>query len=258
VSTPDRLARFVRGDELHTAFNFDLLDSPWDAVRLRRAIDSSHGADRSVGAPSTWVLENHDVQRVVTRYGGGPAGERRARAGALLILALPGNAYLYQGQELALEEVLDLPAAVRQDPVFIVSDGKQLGRDGCRVPLPWTRHGPSLGFGSGPGWLPQPRDWPGRSVEAQAGDSGSTLELARAALRIRRAEPAMGDGTLRWLDSPAATLVFVREPDVVCAVNLGAKAFIVPETPELLVASERLADPCTLPPDTAAWYRLRS
>ena len=116
VSTPERLARFVRSDELHTAFNFDLLEATWDAAKLRKAIDSSNAADRSVGAPSTWVLENHDVQRVVTRYGGGAAGTRRARAGLLLILALPGNAYLYQGQELALEEVLDLPAKRPRGP----------------------------------------------------------------------------------------------------------------------------------------------
>jgi len=258
VASPGRLARFVRGDELHTAFNFDLLEASWDAAKLRRAIDRSHAADRSVGAPSTWVLENHDVRRVVTRYGGGATGIRRARAAALLILALPGNAYLYQGQELALEEVLDLPADVRQDPVFLMSDGAQLGRDGCRVPIPWTREGPSLGFGSGTGWLPQPGSWAHRSVEAQKNDEASTLRLIQDALRIRRAEPAMGDGTLRWLPSPAGMLLFARDPDLVCAVNLGATAFSVPETHELLLASEPLADPRTLPSDTAAWYRARS
>ena len=121
----------------------------------------------------------------------------------LLILALPGNAYLYQGQELALEEVLDLPANVREDPVFILSGGERLGRDGCRVPIPWTRRGPSLGFGPAPGWLPQPGAWAGRSVEAQDGDPESMLELVRSALRVRRAEPALGDGTLRWLKARA-------------------------------------------------------
>ena len=193
VSTPERLARFVRSDELHTAFNFDLLEATWDAAKLRKAIDSSNAADRSVGAPSTWVLENHDVQRVVTRYGGGAAGTRRARAGMLLILALPGNAYLYQGQELALEEVLDLPANVREDPVFILSGGERLGRDGCRVPIPWTRRGPSLGFGPAPGWLPQPGAWAGRSVEAQ--DGGSRVHAGARA--VRAARPSFGAGTGR-------------------------------------------------------------
>ena len=258
VSTPERLARFVRSDELHTAFNFDLLEATWDAAKLRKAIDSSNAADRSVGAPSTWVLENHDVQRVVTRYGGGAAGTRRARAALLLILALPGNAYLYQGQELALEEVLDLPANVREDPVFILSGGERLGRDGCRVPIPWTRQGPSLGFGPAPGWLPQPGAWAGRSVEAQDGDPESMLELVRSALRVRRAEPALGDGTLRWLDSPRDTLLFARDPDIVCAVNLGTAPLELPSAYELLVASAPLDDPRTLPPDTAAWYQARS
>jgi alpha-glucosidase len=258
VATPQRLARFVRPDELQTAFNFDLLEAPWEAARIRRAIDASHAADRSVGAPSTWVLENHDVQRVVTRYGGGATGIRRARAAALLILGLPGSAYFYQGQELGLEEVLDLPAELREDPVFLLSDGQRLGRDGCRVPMPWTRSGPSLGFGSGAGWLPQPRDWSSRSVEAQAGDPASMLELVRHALRIRRTEPAMGDGTLRWLPGTPDTLLFARDPDLVCAVNLGRAPLTMPDTHELLIASEELSDPCTLPTDTAAWYRARS
>jgi len=142
--------------------------------------------------------------------------------------------------------------------VFMMSDGAQLGRDGCRVPIPWTRGGPSLGFGPGPAWLPQPSGWAARSVEAQQGDPDSTLELIRSALRVRRAEAALGDGTLRWLPSPPDTLLFARDPDVVCAVNLGATPFTVDETHEPLVASEPLADPCTLPPDTAAWYRARS
>jgi alpha-glucosidase len=124
--------------------------------------------------------------------------------------------------------------------------------------MPWTRSGPSLGFGSGAGWLPQPRDWSSRSVEAQAGDPASMLELVRHALRIRRTEPAMGDGTLRWLPGTPDTLLFARDPDLVCAVNLGRAPLTMPDTHELLIASEELSDPCTLPTDTAAWYRARS
>ena len=127
----------MRSDELHTAFNVNFLLAPWDAAAWRVAIDASLGALAEVGAPATWVLSNHDVVRVVTRYGDGELGTRRARAAALVMLALPGGAYIYQGEELGLPEVLDLPDSVRQDPTFFRTGGEERGRDGCRVPLPW-------------------------------------------------------------------------------------------------------------------------
>ncbi|MGW1768791.1 glycoside hydrolase family 13 protein [Streptomyces sp. NPDC002073] len=114
----ERLARYVRPDELHQAFNFRFLNCPWEAGRIREVIDESLAATTAVGAPTTWVLSNHDVVRHRTRYGSGPQGLRRARAAALLMLALPGSAYLYQGEELGLPEVADLPDALRQDPAF--------------------------------------------------------------------------------------------------------------------------------------------
>ena len=157
VSTPERLARYLRPDELHTAFNFDFLLASWDADGLRSAIDQTLDALAEVGAPPTWVLSNHDVIRHVTRYGGGELGRRRARAAALLMLALPGGAYVYQGEELGLEEILDLPDELRQDPTFLRTGGAQKGRDGCRVPLPWSGAEPPFGFGPGSTtWLPQP------------------------------------------------------------------------------------------------------
>ena len=163
VETPDRLARYVRPDELHTAFNFDFLLASWDAAGLRAAIDTSIDALAEVGAPPTWVLSNHDVVRHVTRYGGGALGVRRARAAALLMLALPGGAYVYQGEELGLPEVHDLPDEVRQDPTFLRTGGAERGRDGCRVPIPWS--GSASPFGFGPAgrrpWLPQPSTWAG-------------------------------------------------------------------------------------------------
>jgi alpha-glucosidase len=256
VASPERLARYVRPDELQQAFNFDFVKAPWDAAELRRAIDTCIETLEDVGAPPTWVLSNHDIVRHVTRFGGGELGLRRARAAALLMLALPGGAYVYQGEELGLPEVQDLPEEVLADPQWERSGHTERGRDGCRVPIPWTVEGPSFGFGTGKPWLPQPADWGQLSVEAQAGVPGSTLELYRSALRIRRAEPALGSGEMRWLASPSHALVFARDPGVVCAVNLSTRPLTLPAYGDVLLSSEELADPRSLPGDTAAWYRL--
>jgi alpha-glucosidase len=258
VATAERRARYVRPGELHTAFNFDFLRAEWDAAGLREVIDTCIAADAAVGAPTTWVLANHDVTREVTRYGGGDTGRRRARAAALLMLGLPGSAYVYQGEELGLEEVTDLPDEVLQDPTWERSGHTVRGRDGCRVPIPWEQDGPSLGFGAGSPWLPQPAAWSARSVEAQAGDAGSTLELYRSALRVRR-ELLLGPG-MEWLESPAGTLAFSRStPDggsVTCLVNVSAGSVPLPAYDEVLVTSAAL-DGDALPTDTAVWLRTR-
>ncbi|MEU8520278.1 glycoside hydrolase family 13 protein [Streptomyces sp. NPDC048577] len=211
--TPERLARYVRPDELHQAFNFQFLNCPWETAALRKVAEDSLRATAAVGAPTTWVLSNHDVVRHPTRYGQGDpaAGLRRARAAALMTLALPGSVYLYQGEELGLPEVTDLPDELRQDPAFLRGEGQDGLRDGCRVPLPWTAEGPSYGFGPAGSWLPQPPEWGGLSVAAQTGDPASTLELYRAALRLRREHPALGAGdAVEWLDAPEGVLAFRR------------------------------------------------
>jgi alpha-glucosidase len=282
VRDAERLALYVRPDELHTAFNFDYLRAAWDAEELRATIDSCLATTGAVGAPTTWVLSNHDVTRHATRYarldstaGGVGEGERagpdtpldlelglrRARAAALLTLALPGSAYLYQGEELGLPEALDLPEDVLQDPIWARSGHRERGRDGCRVPLPWSTDGPSLGFGTGKAWLPQPADWGSRSVAAQQDDPGSTLELYRAALAVRRGTPAFGEGPMSWIDSPAGTLAFERQPPegagsrVVCLVNLSDRPVPLPAYDVVLLASGPLDHPGTLPPDTTVWLR---
>lgn len=255
------VAKYVRPDELQLAFNFRLLFAPWSADRLRAAIDRSLAALGDVGAPTTWVLANHDVPRAVTRYGGdetdGPLGLRRARAGALLMLALPGPAYLFAGEELGLPDV-DLPDEVLQDPVWERSGHTVRGRDGCRVPLLWSGDAPPYGFSPTPGdtWLPQPPGWAGRTAQAQERDPASTLSLYRRALAVRRWEPALGAGELRWLESPGDVLLFARPArdggrEVVCAVNLGADPVDVPAG-EILTCSGDLVDD-RLPADTAVW-----
>ncbi len=271
----ERLAAYLRPDELHTAFNFAFLGCAWEAAALRQVIDATLAMHAPVGAPATWVLSNHDVPRHVTRYGrtdtsfslqyrqlGAPTdralGLRRARAAVLLDLALPGSVYLYQGEELGLEEVEDIPDAVRQDPMFFRTHGENLGRDGCRVPIPWSGSEPPFGF-SPPGarrppWLPQPREWRDRTVQAQTGDPDSMLELYRRALAYRRRQPALGDGEFGWLPAPASVLAFSRGPRAAfaCVVNLSDRPVELPVAGTVVLSSGAM-DGRRLAPDTAAW-----
>ncbi|SFC70079.1 glycoside hydrolase family 13 protein [Streptomyces aidingensis] len=260
--SPDRTALYVRRDELHQAFNFHYLNTAWDAGRLRAVIDESLDSMRPVGAPSTWVLSNHDVVRHRTRLGGGLA---RARAATLLMLALPGSAYLYQGEELGLPEVTDLPDEVRQDPSFFRDNGQDGLRDGCRVPIPWTREGSSYGFGAGGSWLPQPAVWGGLSVEEQTGDPASTLEFYRSALAVRREHPALGAGdAVEWLDDvPEGVLAFRRRAAdgrvLVCAANTttapaGLTGPLSAPGTLLLASDPAWSGASPLPADTTAWW----
>jgi alpha-glucosidase len=272
VASPWRLARYVRPGGVHTAFNFDFLKCPWEGPRLRAVIDDCVLAASEVGAPTTWVLSNHDVVRHVTRYGGGELGLRRARAATLLMLALPGGAYVYQGDELGLPEVEDLPDEVLQDPVWERSHHARRGRDGSRVPIPWAGDRPPFGFspdGSKASWLPVPASWRRLTVAAEDADPASILHLYRSALKLRREHPALGDGTMRWFDTVDDVLVFERDPGFVCAVNLRAEAITVPVYGDLLLSSgptgtaAALGDGrsagigVVLPPDTAVWFSRR-
>ncbi|GAB2822124.1 glycoside hydrolase family 13 protein [Streptomyces daliensis] len=251
--TTERTALYVRADELHQAFNFHYLDTGWEADALRDVIEESLAAMRPVGAPATWVLSNHDVVRHRTRLGG---GLERARAAALLMLALPGSAYVYQGEELGLPEVTELPDEARQDPSFFRDNGQEGLRDGCRVPLPWETDGPSYGFGPGGSWLPQPEGWGKLAVAAQRGDPASTLELYRAALKLRRAHPGLGAGDeVTWLAAPEGVLAF-RRGDLVCTANTGTlPAPLPPGLGKLLLASGPYdGGGAALPADTTAWW----
>ncbi|MFR9674912.1 glycoside hydrolase family 13 protein [Streptomyces sp. TR02-1] len=249
----DRTALYLRPDELHQAFNFHYLGADWDAGQLRRVIDESLDAMRPVGAATTWVLSNHDVVRHRTRLGG---GLDRAHAATLLMLALPGSAYVYQGEELGLPEVEDLPDEVRQDPSFFKADGQKGLRDGCRVPLPWTAGGASYGFGGGGAWLPQPRGWADLSVEAQTGDPESTLELYRRALRVRHDHPDLGAGdAVQWLPAPEGVLAF-RRGSFVCTANTTEDAVDLPAAPGRALLSSRTTESAgtLLPGDTTVWW----
>ncbi|WP_327684600.1 glycoside hydrolase family 13 protein [Streptomyces sp. NBC_00467] len=251
----ERLALYVRPDELHQAFNFQFLRCPWEPTAMRSVIDESLAATASVGATTTWVLSNHDVVRHPTRYGGGAQGLRRARAAALLMLALPGSTYIYQGEELGLPEVTDLPSEVRQDPAFFRAAGQDGFRDGCRVPIPWTAKGPSYGFGEGGSWLPQPAEWGALSVAAQTGDPLSTLELYRSALALRRQLPG---GPMRWLPGPDGLLVLARN-GLVCTLNTTASTVELPTPGRLLISSDAMDQPgdtARIPADSCAWWAI--
>ena len=277
VSSNDRLARYLRSDELHTAFQFDFLRVPWRAEVMRTVIDDAIGAAATVGAPPTWVLSNHDVTRTVTRFARSqPAhlvgtdwergrwadedpdhelGRKRARAAALVQLALPGTAYVYQGEELALEEIEDLPDDVRQDPTWAQSGFTDVGRDGCRIPLPWTDSTPPYGFAAQADvatWLPQPAHWAEHSVEAQDRDPDSTLNLYRAALRLRRTL-WRDAGDVKWLQVSPHVAAFERG-GAQCWVNTGTDEVALPEVGAVALASAPGVGR-VLPPDCAVWLR---
>ncbi|QBX56000.1 glycoside hydrolase family 13 protein [Nocardioides seonyuensis] len=255
TQTPESMARFVRPDELDQAFNFAWLLAPWSASEFARVITETIAAVEPVGASPTWVLSNHDVVRHPTRYGGGAQGLARARAATLAMLALPGSSYLYQGEELGLEEV-DVAPEDRQDPTWLRqkdSPDAEKGRDGCRVPIPWSGDEPPFGFGPGAGqpWIPQPADWAPLTVDAQDDDADSTLGFYRRALAARREHAVVAGDTVELLDQGKDTLAFRRGPLTVL-LNCGTSPVPLPPG-EVLVSSGPVTD--RLPPDTSVWLR---
>ncbi|MET2011318.1 alpha-amylase family glycosyl hydrolase [Microbacterium chocolatum] len=271
LPTPERTAEWVRPDEMHQAFNFAYLETGWDATALRAVVDRSIAAYSAVGAPSTWVLSNHDVVRHASRlalsaenpqgHGIGPdspgqpipeVGLARARAATTVMLALPGSAYLYQGEELGLPEVIDIPGEARQDPTWFRTNGERYGRDGCRVPIPWTSDGAAYGFSpSGESWLPQPAEWATLARDVQTTDADSTLSLYRT-LIAERAAYGLGANDLEWVDGlGGADVLAFRTGDLTVVANTGGTDIPLPAG-RVVVASGPLGDG-TLPGDTAVW-----
>jgi alpha-glucosidase len=250
TQTPDRTAAYVRPDELQQAFNFAWLLATWDASDLADCIRRTFATLDPVGATPTWVLSNHDVVRHATRYGGGPVGVARARAATLAMLALPGSSYLYQGEELGLESV-EVPEELRQDPAWLRTG--TVWRDHCRVPMPWSGTQAPFGFGGrGQPWLPMPAEWKDLTVEAQTGRRGSTLELYRKALKVRRSFAATAPREVAILDRAKTVLAFERGP-ITVVLNAGNRPVALPKG-KVLVNSGRLVDG-KLPPNTAVWIR---
>jgi alpha-glucosidase len=276
VPDNERLARYLRADELHSAFHFDFLRAPWRSRNLRQVIKDGITTGPGWGSTITWVLSNHDVVRQVTRYArsqpDGPVesgwerrrwssepadialGTRRARAAILLALALPGTVYLYQGEELGLPEVEDIPSDRRDDPIWWQSDKTDPGRDGCRVPMPWSGERPPFGFSPAEAttapWLPQPEDWATLTVESEEADPDSMLHLYRDALRIR-GDHLAGPSSLQWVNSAEEVLAF-RRGDVECWVNTSSSDVTLPDA-QVLLASGPGPHERVLPTDTATW-----
>jgi len=246
--SPDSMARYLRPDELQQSFNFAWLLAPWSATAFADVVTGTLDALAPVGAAPTWVLSNHDAVRHPTRYGGGPVGLARARAATLTMLALPGSAYLYQGEELGLEQV-DVPPDQRQDPVWFRTG--RVGRDGCRVPIPWRGTRPPYGFSPAgtPTWLAMPDDWAGLTVSAQRRDPGSTWSFYRAALRARRRLRGLPDDV--EVDRRRTTVLELRRGPLTVVCNCGHQSVRLP-IGDVVISSGPL-DGDLLPPDTAAW-----
>ena len=277
VPYPSRLARYVRPDELHTSFNFDFLRAPWIADELRSTIDITLREHLVVNAPPTWVLSNHDTVRHVSRYARVipkaaaslaelvgdvdlELGHRRARAATMLMLALPGCAYIYQGEELGLAEVEDLPESALQDPTWWRTGHTERGRDGCRVPIPWSGSESPFGFsetGATEPWLPQPSWFADHAASSLRDDHDSILAMYQQALAVRRSNPALGDGTLRWLDMSAGVLAFERDPGFVCITNVSSEPVVVPTEMAVLMSSGSLDSAGRIAADTTVWLQRR-
>jgi alpha-glucosidase len=255
VPSPERLARYVRPDELNLAFNFELLEARWGATSYRQAIERSMLAMAGVGAPCTWVLANHDVDRAATRFakaGTPELGVARARAAALVQLGLPGAAYVYNGDELGLANV-ELPDWALQDPTWERSGHTERGRDGERVPIPWAGDEPPFGFSTDrQTWLPMPSEWKSVTVEAEDGDPESTLSLYRRAIALRRTLGDLTGDDFAWLDPPSVDCLAFRRGSITVLLNAGDVAVPMPPG-EVLLASGRVG--AELPGATAVWLR---
>ena len=245
-------AEYLRPDELHLGFNFRLTKIDFDAGQIHDAIQNSLDATALENATPTWTLSNHDVGREVTRYGDGEVGLRRARAMAMVMLALPGAVFVYNGEELGLPDV-DLPDEALQDPTWERSGHTERGRDKCRVPIPWSGDAPPFGFSTNADtWLPMPADWEALTVEKQRANPDSTLSFYRRALELRRERTEFDGGEFEWLAATPELLIFERNGGaLVCALNFDRRPTVLPPG-EVILASAPLVDG-KLPPDAAAW-----
>ncbi|WQB72027.1 alpha-amylase family glycosyl hydrolase [Microbacterium invictum] len=279
---PARIPLYASAESLGQAFNFDLLEADFDAGQFSRIVGSNLLLAAESGSSTTWVLSNHDVVRHATRYGlpdaeragdgrpvrkhgnewllsGGRSPEldrekglRRARAAILFVLGLPGSAYIYQGEELGLHEVAEIPDSRRQDPTFFRSPGEDIGRDGCRVPLPWSAGAPAFGFGAGEPHLPQPSWFAQAAASEQEGDPASTLTLYREALATRRRLQTAE--SLDWVETGRDDVLRFRRPNGWTVItNFGTEPFDLPDGATPVLTSEPLVGG-RLAGEATAWF----
>jgi alpha-glucosidase len=267
VRDVDRLARYLRRDELQSTLSFDLCKLVWDANGFRQMINTLQSACFERRSWMTWTLSSHDEKRTVSRYSqDGPAegvlaevtpnGHERARAGYLLALALPGSACIFQGEELGLWEVTDIPEDRLRDPYYFRTGKRELVRDGCRVPLPWRTDGPSLGFStSHEAWLPQPKEWGDVSVTAQLDDKSSTLHFFQSILALRSTIFDGGEWGFTWEPSPTGVLVLRRGTSFRCVVNFSGEPWPLADGDEILASTSPIGDPRVIVVNEGAWLR---
>ncbi len=282
----DRLALYASADELGQAFNFELLNANFNATEFKTVIDRGLTQAKALGSSSTWCLNNHDQMRPATKYGLLPTvdhirwknsagatspldenlGMRSAIAASMLIMALPGCTYIYQGEELGLHEVLGIPEDQIQDPQYLRNLKVDVGRDGCRVPLPWTSSGSSFGFGDGGSHLPQPQWFAKNSVEVESKDPQSPLSIFRKALELRKG--LVTEEEMQWHETGDANVLHFSRPNGWhCITNFGRGHFDLTGKGEILHSSGPLAEAGIylihgvetsgndLPPATTVWLQ---
>ena len=278
MSPLPRLAMWVRPDEYHQSFNFDYMHGEYDPAAIKKIVTDSIVEYAKVGASSTWVMSNHDGIRHATRLGIAPEntprpgdgihptdpapdealGLRRARAATSFMLGLPGSSYLYQGEELGLPEAWQLEGKYRQDPTYARTKGERIGRDGCRVPLPWEAGvGAANGFNTtGESWLPQPANYRVFSRNLQEGVAGSTLELYKRLLKERKLF-GLGAGAFRWADEyqDKNTLAYINN-GVLVLMNFGPDAVALPAGEVLVTTQHDLTAERELEHDQVVWIKL--
>ena len=280
------LVKYASSEELGQCFNFELLDASFNASEFKVIIDRALLSAKKNGSSSTWCLNNHDQMRPATKFGllptvdrirwknsGGKTnpldeklGIQSAIAASMLIMALPGCTYIYQGEELGLHEVLDIPEDQIQDPQYLRNHKVDKGRDGCRVPLPWTKSGSSFGFGDGGSHLPQPKNFGEYSIEVESADPNSPLSIFRKALTLRKTLIAPEEIT--WHETgDASVLHFSRPNGWNCITNFGRNYYNFDGIGEVIHASGPLAEKGVylvhgvettgndLPPATTVWVR---
>ncbi|MGA7053032.1 MAG: glycoside hydrolase family 13 protein [Mycobacterium sp.] len=251
VTDNARWAEYLRPDELHLGFNFRLAQIDFDATEIRDAIQNSLAATAIEKAVPTWTLSNHDVGREVTRYGGGEIGLRRALAMAMVMLALPGAVFIYNGEELGLPDV-ELPDEVLQDPTWERSGHTERGRDKCRVPIPWSGDTPPFGFSTSSNtWLPMPAEWATLTAEKQSADPDSTLSFFQRAIELRRGRSEFDGGEVEFRKAPGDAVIFRRRGGLVCALNAGDRPIALPDGELILASAPLMAG--RLAPNAAAW-----
>lgn len=235
---PAKLARYVAGDALHLAFSFDTLKVGWDADAIRETLRSYV---QSSGDSVAWPLSSHDDPRAATRFGGGDLGARRALAYLTFLCGLPGVPFLYQGDELGLDDGI-LDPSIARDPVAVRNTGES-GRDGVRTPMLWEPR-PGFGFTHGEPWLPFGANHDnGRTAAAQASDPTSWLERTRALLAVRRQLGALTDGSATtWVTDDGPVIAVDRGGEVLVALHVGdgegPAALVLPDGSRLLYASD--------------------